>query len=130
MKEYEKLEGPGKITAPIFIVRWAEHEYGTHVQDVNRPYDFLDMLTVKLGIPEDERERWLYEHGEEMWELEIGPGGMTNHGQVYVNRIHGSTDFGRRRDITERIFEAYRKRLSDAGLPVGVGPQTGSGRPH
>jgi hypothetical protein len=129
MKEYEKLDGPGKITAPIFIVRWRDHEYGTHVQDIHRPYDFLDMMTVKLGVPEAERERWLYAHGEETWELEIGPGAKKNHGQLFVNRIHGSTDYGRRRDITERIANAYAKRLAEAGLPI-VGPQEGFGRPH
>ena len=128
MKEYEKLDGPGQVTAPIFIVRWRDHEYGTHAI-VHRPYELLDMLTEKLGVPEAERERWLYEHGDETWELETGPGAVKGHGTINVNRIHGSTDHGRRRDIFIRIAEAYAKRIREAGLP-SVGPQQGSGRPH
>ena len=124
MKEYEELDGEGTLTAPLFIVRWNGHEYGT-LAKFQRPYELLDMLTRKLGIPEKERERWLYEHGEGMWELEIGPAGLSGVGTVHVNRIHGSTDHGRRRDILERIAAAYAKRLREQGLPI-QGPDPGS----
>ena len=124
MKEYEELDGEGTLTAPIFIVRWNGHEYGTRSM-INRPYDLLDMLTRKLGIPEEERERWLYEHGDDTWELETGPAAFKGVGKVSVNRIHGSTDYGRRRDISERIAAAYAKRLREQGFPV-QGPPQGS----
>jgi hypothetical protein len=117
VKEYEELDGEGTLTAPIFIVRWNGHEYGTR-SSINRPYELLDMLTRKLGIPEEDRERWLYEHGEDTWELEIGPAAFKGVGNVHGNRIHGSTDYGRRRDISERIAAAYKKRLREQGFPV------------
>ena len=123
MKEYEELDGEGTLTAPIFIVRWNGHEYGTR-SSINRPYELLDMLTRKLGIPEEDRERWLYEHGEDTWELEMGPAGFKGAGSIYVNRIHGSTDHGRRRDISERIAEAYARHLRKQGLPVPVPPSS------
>jgi hypothetical protein len=89
---------------------------------INRPYDLLDMLTRKLGIPEEQRESWLYKHGDDTWELEFGPAALKGVGQVCVNRIHGSTDYGRRRDITERIAAAYAKRLREQGLPLQAPP--------
>lgn len=77
MKEYEELDGEGTLTAPLFIVRWNGHEYGT-LSKIQRSYELLDMLTRKLGIPEKQRERWLYEHGEDTWELEIGPASLNS----------------------------------------------------
>ena len=128
MKTWERLDGPGRIRNPLFIIRWNEYEYGTSVP-IYRPYDLLDMLTRKLGIPESQREAWLYEHGDDMWELEVGPGGARNIGAVQACRIHASTDHGRRRDITERIKAAYEKALRDA-IPKRGGPQKGRGLPH
>jgi len=54
MKEYEEFDGEGTLTAPVFIVRWNGHEYGTRSMII-RPYELLDTLTRKLGIPASPR---------------------------------------------------------------------------
>jgi hypothetical protein len=121
VKQYEELDGEGKLTAPLFIVRWKGQEYATR-SVIRRPYELLDMLTRKLGVPEEERESWLYRHGDDTWELEIGPAAFKGAGAICVNRIQGSTDDGRRRDILERIAEAYARHLNKQGLSVPVPP--------
>ena len=105
---YEALDYDGFVEKPEFVIRYAGREWGYSGRTARRPYDLLDMVTVKLGIAEEDREEWLRVHGADVWEVEATewhpapwPGEPMNQ-----NTINGSTDYGRRRDIFVRLREA------------------------
>jgi hypothetical protein len=113
---YEALDYNGFVEKPELVIRYAGREWGYSGRAARRPYDLLDMMTVKLGIAEETREEWLRVHGSDVWEVEATewhprpwPGDNVNR-----NTINGSTDYGRRRDIFERIREAYGRVLKRA----------------